>query len=129
MSFYSCLLSFVCQNLPILTLFYSHLLPQLSSIAVTLKDIEWSSYNQSDSVESLDSSLSSILTKVYKRMRTLRKRLEKLPSESSSYSYTDIIALENKQTIIVSLTEYHMNCRVSLWSILILLSFLVRIER
>lgn len=96
---------------------------------MTLKDIECSSYNQSDSVESLDSSLSSILTKVYKRMRTLRKRLEKLPSESSSYSYTDIIALENKQTIIVSLTEYHMNCRVSLWSILILLSFLVRIER
>lgn len=100
-SFYSSLLQFLYQNLSILTLFYSHLLPQLSSIAMTLKDIECFSYSQTDSRESVDTSLSSVLTKVYKRIRTLRKRLERLPGESSSYSYTDIIALENKQTIIV----------------------------
>ena len=103
---YSSLLDFFHTNLPNLVFFHPSLISSLSQLAIEVHEFQQPSQSSQHSHDE-EKELLPLLTLVYKRMRNLRKRLEKYYSldKDVSLSFDDFLTIESKQVLMVNIVS------------------------
>ena len=111
------MLEIVHANLSNLVFFYPSYLSSLSQLSIELHEFQHQQAQGRAGEEEKD--LFSLLTCVYKRMRNLRKRMEKSFSLDKRVNFTidDFITIENRQVLMVddlmlTINEIDRICRI-----------------